>query len=125
MNATPVPIGVHTIAPTFCAVRYNTTPEETRVYYHHSLPVAVFSDSIIYIPAWKKNQVVKATTNLVNRFIDHEVARNIGNIVRMNWSDFLEKVITEYGVFQISEGFNFDPYRMPPEDSPLIKSPFV
>lgn len=124
MNTTPKPIGVHTITPTFCAVRYNA-PAEARVYYHHSLPVAIFSDSIIYIPLWKKNQVVKSTINLINRFIDHEVARNNGNIVRMNWSDFLKKVITDYGVFQMSEGFNFDPYRTPQEDNPLVKSPSV
>lgn len=119
------PVGVHAIDHDFCAVIYDTPGSGPRVYYHYSLPVAIFEEGIIYLPNLKTAQLLPRTRKLIGQYIDHQLANTIQTVTRPSWAAFRKYLELDYGVFHITSGRYFDPYRHNTETKNLITSPIV
>lgn len=119
------PVGVHAIDRDFCAVIYDKPGSGPRVYYHYSLPVAIFEEGTIYLPNMKSAQLLSRTRKLIGRYIDHQIANTLQTVVHPSWATFLKRLESEYGLFHITSGRSFDPYRCNTETNNLITSPIV
>lgn len=122
------PVAVHTIDRDFCAIIYDKPGSGPRVYYHYSMPVAIFEEGIIYLPNLKSDQLLPKTRKLIEKYIDHKLSNTTQTIVRPSWTTFLKRLELEYGLFHVTSASSFDPYRYVKDSEDkinLIQSPIV